>query len=166
MTCPNAVSSRVIHLVFHRHQYNCSSSLDSIKLVYQHPLERPSAATDTSIFWSEAEIHRFSITFPIFLALSSPVHILSKAFSNPSESLNIASVMPRKPRKELMEKQVCWPRWYAAIRSGLRQFPDQTLQSLKENLFTKQGGQPRRRRRKSGVMVGVLKYRCNKLPLS
>jgi 2-polyprenyl-6-methoxyphenol hydroxylase-like FAD-dependent oxidoreductase len=46
VTCPNAVSSRVIHLVFHRHQHNCSSSLDSIKLVYQHPLERPSAATD------------------------------------------------------------------------------------------------------------------------
>jgi hypothetical protein len=49
VTCPNAVSSRVIHLVFHRYQHNCSSSLDSIKLVYQHPLERPSAATDISI---------------------------------------------------------------------------------------------------------------------
>jgi hypothetical protein len=48
VTCPNAVSSRVIHLVFHRHQHNCSSSLDSIKLVYQHPLERPSAATNRS----------------------------------------------------------------------------------------------------------------------
>jgi hypothetical protein len=48
VTCPNAVSSRVIHLVFHRHQHNCSSSLDSIKLVYQHPLERPSAATDSN----------------------------------------------------------------------------------------------------------------------
>jgi hypothetical protein len=47
MTCPNAVSSRVIHLVFHRYQYNCFSSLDSINLVYQHPLERRSAATDT-----------------------------------------------------------------------------------------------------------------------
>jgi hypothetical protein len=47
VTCPNAVSSRVIHLVFHRHQHNCSSSLDSIKLVYQHPLERPSAATNS-----------------------------------------------------------------------------------------------------------------------
>jgi hypothetical protein len=46
VTCPNAVSSRVIHLVFHRHQHNCFSSLDSIKLVYQHPLECPSAATD------------------------------------------------------------------------------------------------------------------------
>jgi hypothetical protein len=34
VTCPNAVSSRVIHLVFHRHQHNYSSSLDSIKLVY------------------------------------------------------------------------------------------------------------------------------------
>jgi hypothetical protein len=34
VTCPNAVSSRVIHLVFHRFQYNCFSSLDSIKLVY------------------------------------------------------------------------------------------------------------------------------------
>jgi hypothetical protein len=49
VTCPNAVSSRVIHLVFHRHQHNCSSSLDSIKLVYQHPLERPSAATDRKL---------------------------------------------------------------------------------------------------------------------
>jgi hypothetical protein len=49
VTCPNAVSSRVIHLVFHRHQHNCSSSLDSIKLVYQHPLERPSAATDNCL---------------------------------------------------------------------------------------------------------------------
>jgi hypothetical protein len=48
VTCPNAVSSRVIHLVFHRLQHNCFSSLDSIKLVYQHPLERRSAATDTS----------------------------------------------------------------------------------------------------------------------
>jgi NAD(P)-dependent dehydrogenase (short-subunit alcohol dehydrogenase family) len=46
VTCPNAVSSRVIHLVFHRLQHNCFSSLDSIKLVYQHPLERRSAATD------------------------------------------------------------------------------------------------------------------------
>jgi hypothetical protein len=34
VTCPNAVSSRVIHLVFHRYQYNCFSSLDLIKLVY------------------------------------------------------------------------------------------------------------------------------------
>jgi hypothetical protein len=34
VTCPNAVSSRVIHLVFHRLQHNCFSSLDSIKLVY------------------------------------------------------------------------------------------------------------------------------------
>jgi hypothetical protein len=47
VSCPNAVSSRVIHLVFHRHQHNCFSSLDSIKLVYQHPLERSSAATDS-----------------------------------------------------------------------------------------------------------------------
>jgi hypothetical protein len=47
VTCPNAVSSRVIHLVFHRHQHNYSSSLDSIKLVYQHPLERLSAATNS-----------------------------------------------------------------------------------------------------------------------
>jgi hypothetical protein len=47
MTCPNAVSSRVIHLVFHRLQHNCFSSLDSIKLVYQHPLERRNAATDS-----------------------------------------------------------------------------------------------------------------------
>jgi hypothetical protein len=37
MSCPNAVSSRVIHLVFHRLQHNCFSSLDSINLVYQHP---------------------------------------------------------------------------------------------------------------------------------
>jgi hypothetical protein len=34
VTCPNAVSSWVIHLVFHRLQHNCFSSLDSIKLVY------------------------------------------------------------------------------------------------------------------------------------
>jgi ankyrin repeat protein len=34
VTCPNAVSSRVIHLIFHRYQHNYSSSLDSIKLVY------------------------------------------------------------------------------------------------------------------------------------
>jgi hypothetical protein len=52
VTCPNAVSSRVIHLVFHRHQHNCSSSLDSIKLVYQHPLERRSAATDSYVLRS------------------------------------------------------------------------------------------------------------------
>jgi hypothetical protein len=50
VTCPNAVSSRVIHFVFHRYQHNCFSSLDSIKLVYQHPLERSSAATDTNHF--------------------------------------------------------------------------------------------------------------------
>jgi hypothetical protein len=48
VTCPNAVRLRVIHLVFHRLQHNCFSSLDSIKLVYQHPLERRSAATDSS----------------------------------------------------------------------------------------------------------------------
>jgi hypothetical protein len=47
VTCPNTVSLRVIYLVFHRYQHNCSSSLDSIKLVYQHPLERLSAATDS-----------------------------------------------------------------------------------------------------------------------
>jgi hypothetical protein len=34
VSCPNAVSSWVIHLVFHRLQYNCFSSLDLIKLVY------------------------------------------------------------------------------------------------------------------------------------
>jgi hypothetical protein len=32
--CPNAVSSRVIHLVFHRLQHNCFSSLDLINMVY------------------------------------------------------------------------------------------------------------------------------------
>jgi hypothetical protein len=37
VSCPNAVSSRVIHLVFHRLQHNCFSSLDSINMVYQHP---------------------------------------------------------------------------------------------------------------------------------
>jgi hypothetical protein len=47
VTCPNAASSRVIHLVFHRLQHNCFSSLDSIKLVYQYPLERRSAVTDS-----------------------------------------------------------------------------------------------------------------------
>jgi hypothetical protein len=57
VTCPNAVSSRVIHLVFHRHQHNCFSSLDSIELVYQHPLERRSAATDTC---SHASLSRWA----------------------------------------------------------------------------------------------------------
>jgi hypothetical protein len=37
VSCPNAVSSRVIHLVFHSLQHNCFSSLDSINMVYQHP---------------------------------------------------------------------------------------------------------------------------------
>jgi hypothetical protein len=36
VSCPNAVSSRVIHLVFHRLQYLRFSSLDSINMVYQH----------------------------------------------------------------------------------------------------------------------------------
>jgi hypothetical protein len=37
VSCPNAVSSRVIRLVFHRLQHKCFSSLDSINMVYQHP---------------------------------------------------------------------------------------------------------------------------------
>jgi poly(3-hydroxybutyrate) depolymerase len=37
VSCPNAVSSRVIHLVFHRLQHLSFSSLDSINMVYQHP---------------------------------------------------------------------------------------------------------------------------------
>jgi hypothetical protein len=34
VSCSNAVSSRVIHLVFHRLQHNCFSSLDVINIVY------------------------------------------------------------------------------------------------------------------------------------
>jgi hypothetical protein len=32
VSCPNAVSSRVIHLVFHRFQHNCFSSLEPVWL--------------------------------------------------------------------------------------------------------------------------------------
>jgi hypothetical protein len=59
VSCPNTVSSRVIHLVFHRLQHNYFSSLDSINMVYQHPYERLSAATDTRsrnanpVLWSK-----------------------------------------------------------------------------------------------------------------
>jgi hypothetical protein len=60
VSCPNAVGSRVIHLVFHRLQHNCFSSLDSINLVYQHPYERLSATTDTfDLLFIPGEIQLF-----------------------------------------------------------------------------------------------------------
>jgi hypothetical protein len=75
VTCPNAVSSRVIHLVFHRLQHNCFSSLDSIKLVYQHPLERRSAATDTHAFNCMLCNRRFNSDEALQLHLQySPAH--------------------------------------------------------------------------------------------
>jgi hypothetical protein len=78
VTCPNAVSSRVIHLVFHRLQHNCFSSLDLIKLVYQHPLERRSAATET-VFFSFSLCLLLAISLPV-LARSSCCQLLVLGF--------------------------------------------------------------------------------------
>jgi hypothetical protein len=55
VTCPNAVSSRVIHLVFHRLQHNCFSSFRLNKYGLPAPFERLSSATDNAsrknAFW-------------------------------------------------------------------------------------------------------------------
>jgi len=67
-------------------------------------------------------------------------------------------VSKREPRKELTKEQesllakmVHDDQTWAEIR---RHFPGHTLLSLKENFFTKQGGQPRKRGRKPGVRAG------------
>ncbi|KAH9205202.1 hypothetical protein DL95DRAFT_470777 [Leptodontidium sp. 2 PMI_412] len=70
------------------------------------------------------------------------------------------TISTRRPGKELTERQeillakmVHDDKTWAEIGG---QFPGHTLQSLKENFFTKQGGKPRKRGRKPGVRaVGV-----------
>jgi len=67
------------------------------------------------------------------------------------------SILPRKESKELTKEQerllanmVHKDKTWTEIR---RHFPGYPLRSLKENYFTKQGGQPRKRGRKPGVRV-------------
>ncbi|KAH6698236.1 hypothetical protein BKA61DRAFT_622485 [Leptodontidium sp. MPI-SDFR-AT-0119] len=70
------------------------------------------------------------------------------------------AISTRRPGKELTKRQeillakmVHDDKTWAEIGG---QFPGHTLQSLKENFFTKQGGKPRKRGRKPGVKaVGV-----------
>jgi hypothetical protein len=68
------------------------------------------------------------------------------------------TISTRRPGKELTERQeillakmVHDDKTWAEIG---RHFPGHTLQSLKENFFTKQGGKPRKRGRKPGARAG------------
>jgi hypothetical protein len=68
------------------------------------------------------------------------------------------AISTRKPGKELTKEQesllVKMVREDETWTEIGRHFPGHTLQSLKENFFTKQGGQPRKRGRKSGARAG------------
>jgi hypothetical protein len=86
-----------------------------------------------------------------------PRQTMRRSWTRESTSDTIST---RRPGKELTERQeirlakmVHDNKTWAEIG---RHFPGHTLQSLKENFFTKQGGKPRKRGRKPGVKaVGV-----------
>ncbi|PVH67814.1 hypothetical protein DL98DRAFT_263536 [Cadophora sp. DSE1049] len=94
------------------------------------------------------------------LSLHSEVLGTSSWESSVEAAVSRRAVTSRKPGKELtkdqerlLAKMVYDDETWAEIG---RHFPGQTLQSLKENFFTKQGGKPRKRGRKPAVRaVGV-----------
>ncbi|KAH7342186.1 hypothetical protein BKA65DRAFT_478089 [Rhexocercosporidium sp. MPI-PUGE-AT-0058] len=92
------------------------------------------------------------------LSLYSEVLSASSRESSTEDALSRRAVTSRKPGKQLTKNQesrlakiVHEDKTWAEIR---RHFPGHTLQSLKENFFTKQGGKPRKRGRKPGVKAG------------
>jgi hypothetical protein len=95
----------------------------------------------------------------------------SEDLSDSSEESSIEAtvsrraVTSRKPSKELtkdqeslLAKMVHDDQTWTEIG---QHFPGHTLQSLKENFFTKQGGKPRKRGRKPGVRRGVREWEGN-----
>ena len=91
------------------------------------------------------------------LDLSVHSEVLGASSREPSAEAAVSyrAVTCRKPAKELTKKQesllakmVLEDKTWKEIG---RHFPGHTLQSLKENFFTKQGGKPRKRGRKPGV---------------
>ncbi|KAH6702756.1 hypothetical protein BKA61DRAFT_680954 [Leptodontidium sp. MPI-SDFR-AT-0119] len=94
------------------------------------------------------------------LSLHSEVLSTSSRESSVEAPVSRRAVTSRKPGKELtknqerlLAKMVHDDKTWAEIG---RHFPGHTMQSLKDNFFTKQGGKPRKRGRKPGVRtVGV-----------
>lgn len=89
------------------------------------------------------------------LSLHSGVLAAGSKESSAEATVSHQTVTSRKPGKELpkeqeslLAKMVDEDRTWTEIG---RHFPGHTLQSLKENFFTKQGGKPRKRGRKPGV---------------
>ncbi|KUJ06353.1 uncharacterized protein LY89DRAFT_743964 [Mollisia scopiformis] len=103
---------------------------------------------------------KFSLSHvPEHLSLSLHSEVLSTSSRELSVEAAVSrqAVTSRKPGKEptknqesLLAKMVHDDKTWAEIG---QHFPGHTLQSLKENFFTKQGGKPRRRGRKAGVKV-------------
>ncbi|KAF8850006.1 hypothetical protein BDZ45DRAFT_697068 [Acephala macrosclerotiorum] len=96
---------------------------------------------------------------PEHLGLSLHSEILGAGSRESSAEAVVShkAVASRKPGKELTKEQesllakmVHEDETWTEIR---RHFPGHTLQSLKENFFTKQGGKPRKRGRKPGVRI-------------
>jgi len=92
-------------------------------------------------------------------SLHSEVLITSSRESSVEAAVSRRAVTSRKPCKELTQNQesllakmVHDDKTWAEIG---QKFPGHTLQSLKENFFTKQGGKPRKRGRKPRVKAGV-----------
>lgn len=93
------------------------------------------------------------------LSLHSEVLSTSSRESSVEAAVSCRAATSRKPGKELtknqeslLAKMVHEDKTWAEIG---RHFPGHTLQSLKENFFTKQGGKPRKRGRKPRVKAGV-----------
>jgi hypothetical protein len=93
------------------------------------------------------------------LSLHSEVLGTSSWESSAEAVVSRRAATSRKPGKELTENQesllakmIRDDKTWAEIG---RHFPGHTLQSLKENFFTKQGGKPRKRGRKPRVRAGA-----------